>query len=131
MAPGLVQALEARKDPWNVNVLAQYYGVAALEDQAFIAKSKQYISKEKDRFYEKMNSIPGIKAYLPTVNFMLCELENRQLTVRELQDRLRPHHILIRNCEAYDGLDPYFFRIAIKTTEENNTIYEKIKAVLE
>lgn len=126
----LVEALQGYKDPWNVNVLAQYYGYAALGDTTYIQKTKEYIKKEKERFFAKMNEIDGLCSYRPSVNFMLCEIQNQSCTAQELQEQLYDRHILVRNCAAYDGLSPYFFRVAIKKEEENNKLYEAIKAVL-
>lgn len=126
----LVKQLELLKDVWNVNTLAQVYGTAALQDDSYRRKTVQFIQQEQCRFYTELQSLPQLKVYEPTVNFMLCHIQC-DLTVEQLQQQLLKKKILIRNCSGYDGLDEYFFRIAVKQTNLNKLLYQILREVLQ
>jgi threonine-phosphate decarboxylase len=38
--------------------------------------------------------------------------------------------LLIRDCTNFMGLSPRFFRIAVRTTEENELLVEALKRIL-
>ena len=40
-----------------------------------------------------------------------------------------PYHILIRQCGNYEGLDETYFRVAVRTEEENRILIEALRAV--
>ena len=64
-----------------------------------------------------------------SVNFILCRLIGRYQTAEELQEVLMPYHILIRQCGNYEGLDETYFRVAVRTEEENRILMEALRAV--
>jgi histidinol-phosphate/aromatic aminotransferase/cobyric acid decarboxylase-like protein len=52
-------------------------------------------------------------------------------TAAELKSRLLKKRILIRNCSNYQGLDEHFFRVAVRTGEENRRLLAALGEVLE
>ncbi len=40
----------------------------------------------------------------------------------DLKDEMIKHNILIRSCSNYEGLNNSFYRIAVRTREENEKI---------
>ena len=45
---------------------------------------------------------------------------------KNLYDKLLDRGILIRKCEDFKGLDNEYYRIAVRTEEENNVLLEEI-----
>lgn len=116
---------------WSLNHLAQVYAVAALSDEMYIANTKAYIAEELERLYAMYQALPSLKVIKPSVNFMLLKLDQAHKELGALQSYLAEKQILIRSCEAYDGLGQGWFRIAIKKKEENDLLYSYVKRFLE
>lgn len=124
--PTIISALYKRKDPWNVNVLAQKAGEFLLKDSTCIIQTKDYFKKERVRIVNKISEISQIKVYKPSANFIFIELKDGS-NVEQLQEYLIKDKIVIRNCKNYPKLNNNFFRIAIKNKNENDFFCLKIK----
>lgn len=128
--PELTNLLHSGKDPWNVNTLAQNAGVTALNDHAYQHMSKEFIEKVKMDLYHNLLSIPGLKPYLPSVNFILINIKDTNMTGEELQEAMASFNILIRDCSNYPGLSSEYIRIAVKRPEQNRILVETLKKVI-
>lgn len=126
----LTKSLHQVKDPWNVNSLAQTAGIAALKDLKYQENSRNFMQYEVEFFYESLKAINTIKAYKPTVNFILVNIEESTLQAKKLKELLLEQSILIRDCSNYPGLSAYFVRFAIKRHDENILLIETLKKIL-
>lgn len=126
----LTKSLHQVKDPWNVNVLAQTAGVAALKDLKYQENSRAFMVQELEFFYENLKNLTNIKVYKPTVNFILANIEKSTLKAAKLKSILLNENILIRDCTNYPGLSEYYVRFAIKQHNENIFLIETLKKAL-
>ncbi len=115
--------------PWNVNGPVQLYIGVALSDREYIEETKKFVREESVRLRRALTSVPHIKIYPGTVNFVLLSLTNGR-DAAWLQKKLLPHKIFIRQCGNYEGLDDTFFRVAVRTTEENEKLLHTLSEVL-
>lgn len=128
-SPELAAKLHGAKDPWNVNSLAQRAGVAALADGAYQAASRAFISREKEQLYHGLSAINGVQPYPPAVNFILLNIEGTGVTAAEARERMLKHHgIMVRDCSNYHGLSPYYLRVAVKQTQQNEALLAAFRA---
>jgi threonine-phosphate decarboxylase len=128
-APPLIDKLSAMGGPWSVNTLAQVAGVAALHDAEYSRQSRAYIDHERSRLGRLLAEFPQLTVYPSSVNFLLLEI-NGSITSTELQQRLMNKRILIRDCANFSGLSNRFFRVAVRTTEENTRLLECLREIL-
>lgn len=126
----LMDKMEPGRDPWNVNLLAQMAGVAALKDKTYQMDSRQIISGCIEYLYRALSSIEGLKVYRPSVNFILASVENTGMTSSEFVKAMGDRGILVRDCCNYPGMDNYHVRFAVRLMEENEKLIETIKRVL-
>ncbi|TMM45876.1 pyridoxal phosphate-dependent aminotransferase [Qipengyuania marisflavi] len=72
-APGLVDALNRLRGPFNVTAIGQRAGVAALEDQAFVTGSRDANNTERARFTAAIAALGnhGMRAVPSQANFVL------------------------------------------------------------
>jgi len=126
----ITELLHAGKDPWNVNTLAQNAGVVALQDHSYQEKSKEFINKVNQDFYHSLLTVPGLKPYVPSANFILINLKETNMTSKEMQTALIAHNILIRDCSNYPGLSSQYIRIAVKTPAQNSQFIKALKKIL-
>lgn len=126
--PALVKRLEESKDPWNVNLLAQKAGVAALGDHAYQRAARDFVEQEKLWLAEALAAIPGLTVFPPTVNFLLLRLAEPWPAAEEVCTAMRQRGILLRDCSNYPGLDHRYIRAAVRPREENRRLIEAFQA---
>lgn len=126
----LVNSLEMGKDPWNVNLLAQAAGVAALEDKEYRERSRELVGKCIEEMYGALKNIRQLSVYPPSVNFILTSVEKTGLTSGAFTEKMAERGYLVRDCGNYPGLDEYHVRLAVRQTRENLELIQTIKDVL-
>ena len=126
-----VNKLMQFKEPWTVNTFAQIAGQVAINDEAFAANTREYVSREKAFLYDRLSRIKGIRPFQPSVNFILVKIDNAEITSSQIQDFLIKDKIIIRDCSNFVGLSEKYFRVAVKTREENQKLLSAMKLVLE
>ena len=116
--------------PWSVNVFAQAVGVRALEDEDYACRTRRYVSEQRERLRGRLEAMPGLTVYPGRANFLLLRLDRRDILAPELARRLLLDGIAIRVCANYDGLDERFFRVAVRTPEENDRLCVALEGAL-
>lgn len=126
----LIKELEIQKIPWSVNYLAQIAAREVLKDEKLISKSRYFLLKEKEFFYQELSNIEGLKVYKPSSNFIFIKLLGN-ISSEKLQDQLGRKGILIRDCSNFRGLEKgKFIRVAVRTRKENIKLLKEIKSIL-
>ncbi|HRR78359.1 MAG TPA: histidinol-phosphate transaminase [Ruminococcus sp.] len=97
---------------WSVSSIAQEAGIAALDELDHLRRSAEYIEEERDYLYEELRSMK-IKVFESSANFLLFR------SISDLAEKLLGYNILIRDCRNFRGLTEGFYRIAVRTHEEN------------
>ncbi len=118
-SPWLLDKLRAILPPWSVNQLAQRVGLNALADTFFQQRSLELLPGLRDPFFEELNNFQGLKVYPSQVNFFLCQLTTNRMDAFVLSDKLLKDRIAIRKCANFSNLDKSYFRIAVRTEQEN------------
>lgn len=127
----IVNKLMRYKEPWTVNSIAQVAGMAAINDDEFTVNTRQYVSGEKAFLFDGLKRIKGILPFKPTVNFILIRIVDSRITSSVIQNLLLKHNILIRDCSNFVGLDESYFRVAVKTREDNRKLLSALQLVMD
>lgn len=122
--PHFREAVWAAGQPWSVSGIAQTCGIAALEDKAYIQKTLEEIPKLRQELVKALMPLP-ITLYPGTANFLLLRSD-----CPELDKKIQEKGILIRNCGNYPGLGEGFYRVAVKSHEDNQKLSEALTQVL-
>ncbi len=128
--PAKLAVMEAQKDVWNTNVLAQWAGIAALQDSDYQHQTRAYVRTACQWLYTKLKTLPNCTVFLPSVNFILVKIDTRNITMRQLSFALRQQNILVRECRNYPGLTESFLRFAVKTHDDNKILYTALKKII-
>ncbi len=124
---GLLSRLRRHLQPWNTSIPAQLAGIQALKAQGFVEQTVKLVRKEREFLCRELADMPlGIvdKIYPSEANFILMRSR------ADLYSRMLEQGILIRNCGNYRGLASKqgsltgYFRIAVRTHEENRVILD-------
>lgn len=128
--PDIVQAVSHIQPFWSVSTLAQAVGEAAMTDLDYVERSRRFVAEQRRRLQAELASIPGLHVYSGRANFLLVRIDRDDVTASSLAERLLPHGIAIRVCTSFAGLDDRFFRLAVRTAEENVRLCEALENVL-
>ena len=116
-------AMSGKTQCWNVSSLAQAAGVAALDCGDWLRKSVAAIRAERETLTEGLRAL-GVRVYPGEANFLLLYSE------ADLYHKLLKRGVLIRDCSDYMGLRKGFYRIAVRTPEENAALLAAVKEAL-
>jgi len=122
-----IAALKQREPLWKLSAFDATYIQAALQDESFAKRSEAANQESRDYLLELLQKSPLVKHIYPSeANFVLVELQG--ITAEELQEKLLPYRVMVRNCENFDGLDKYHVRIALKEVEKLQRLKEVLHA---
>lgn len=126
----LINMMRNLRDPWSVNALAQVAGAAALKEADFRLRLQRYVWKERQFLYDELRQIIGLHPYYPTANFILVNCRQTSITSRRWQEGLAQSGLLVRDCSSFNGMGPYFMRIAVRSRAENMQLIEAMRDFL-
>ncbi|MEG0155175.1 MAG: aminotransferase class I/II-fold pyridoxal phosphate-dependent enzyme [Lachnospiraceae bacterium] len=113
----ILKRIEAVRQPWSVSVVAQAGGIKALEDENWPKQVRTYIQEERKYLCQQFQ-ILGVTYYEPAANYIFLKSEQDLFTC------LKEKQILIRDCGNYEGLEKGYYRIAVRTHEENQRLIQ-------
>lgn len=120
----LVAYMERVRQPFNVNILAQAGGLAALDDKDFLKKTRRLVLKGKDFIYQELSKM-GL-GFLPSVaNFILIDTGRDGL---EVFKAMLKFGVIVRDMKQYGLKD--FIRVTIGTQKENERFIRVLRKVL-
>jgi len=108
---------------WSVSSLAQAAGIVALAEGNYVRDTVSFIENERNYLAAELSDA-GVKVYDGAANFLLFR------TRAGLAEELLGHGILIRDCQNYSGLTEGFYRIAVRTHEENIRLITALRRCL-
>ena len=119
----IAQTLNRVRGPFNVTSLAQIAGLAALEDQSFVAQSRSHNNGWITKLTDAL--LPHVTMVFPTVgNFILVDFGSRE-KAHAASDALQQNNIIVRKMDAYQL--PHCLRITIGTDSDNHAVIQTIK----
>ena len=122
--PDIVKGVLKIKDSYNVGILSQIGGTAALEDIEYMKKNVEKIKSTREWFSEEMRQL-GFLVYPSQANFIMVKKEGRDLKI--LYEELKRRKILIRYFPEW----PDSLRITIGKDKEMKILLAAIQEIIE
>ena len=125
IAPAELAAyLERTRQPFNVNLLAQIAGLAALDDRDFLKRTRSLTLAGKNFLYQGLLKLGLV--YVPSVaNFILVDVKRSGVDVFKAMLKFG---VIVRDMQQY-GLRN-FIRVTIGTPQENSKFIRVLGKVL-
>ena len=120
----LLEKMDETVQPWNLSVMAQAAGLAALEEKSYVAEGRKLVFSQAKILKQELEAL-GFSVYPSTANYLFFE------GPRELYERSLKKGILIRDCSNYVGLCKGFWRIAVKNPEENQKLLKAFREIMD
>jgi histidinol-phosphate/aromatic aminotransferase/cobyric acid decarboxylase-like protein len=116
------------RDPWAVNSLALVAAEVALRDLGFRQQTWAWLPRAREHLFQGLAAIPHLRPYPSAVNFILVHYSG---SVKTLQHNLlKEFQILIRDCLSFAELGDHYFRVAVRTDQENQKLLTGLKQVI-
>jgi histidinol-phosphate aminotransferase len=123
--PEVIQTLNHVRQPFNANAMAQAAAVAALDDDAHLAATREMVFQGLELFAEKLPKLGnGLECVPSYANFILVKTGNGAEVFAELQKR----KVIVRPMAGY-GL-PDWVRITIGTPEQNQQVLDALSELV-
>ena len=120
----VISTLFKIKPPFNVNVLAQAAGIAALTDEDFVAQSVDANRIEREHLYRELDKL-GLSYAESHTNFILIRIGS---SATDVQQSLLKRGVIVRPCGGYDL--PKFIRVSIGIREQNERFIATLTEIL-
>lgn len=129
MHPTLKAKLESYQIPWSVNGVAQKMGILALDDEEYAVQTRSATCAQREYMFSALDSFLSIHVFSSQANFLFFQLlvESTE-KARQFYMGLVDSGVLIRNCGNFRGLDERFFRVAVRSPEDNRRLFCEINA---
>ena len=98
-------------------------GIAALKEKEFARSSLEEIRRQKERLVSGLREL-NIKVYGHGANYIFFRADP------DFGRRCLEKKIMIRDCGNYEGLDPGYYRIAVRGEKDNNELLRVFGEVL-
>lgn len=99
--------------PWAVSAPAQAAALAALDVPGYLDLTRDYVDAERDKLQGALKKA-GMLVIPCDANFILFQ------GPADLHEKLLEQGVRIHRCSDYRGLDASWFRIAVRTAEDNS-----------
>ena len=126
----LANAIDALKNPWSINSLAEIAGRLMLTDHEYIDKTRQLISSERTRLVNELSTWDNIRVYPPQANFVLMQILKKDVTAEAVFEHCIRKGLMIRNCSSFPFLDNSYVRFCIMNPEQNDRLLEAFREIL-
>ena len=123
-----IEKLKEFEPMWKLSQFDSIYLQNALEDRVFKGVSQKV--NEKNRI--ELESILKGSSFVEEIstssaNYILVKLKD--IKAKEFQERLKPYKIMVRDCSNFDYLDDRFVRVAVKSSNANDSLKRALKHI--
>jgi histidinol-phosphate aminotransferase len=121
--PGCISLLHRVRQPFNVNAMAQAAAIAALDDEAFVNRTRRLVQQGL-AYFEAECARAGLQTVPSVANFLLIKTGKGREVFKALQEQ----KVIVRPMDGY-GL-PDYVRVTVGTRAENVQCMKALRKVL-
>ena len=107
------------RDPWPVNGLAAGLSVSLLHDRRWLERVQGWVEREGAWLRGRLGERGGLKVLPSATSYVLLRgyrQDGRPRSLEPLRQALAErHHILLRDCRSFEGLDESWLRLSLQT----------------
>ena len=119
-----LETIRRQQNPWSLHSLAAVAGGAMFGDEEYIAVTREVIARERERMYVRFADDTRFQPYVPTANFMLLRIRNKDISSEMLFERAIREKMMIRDCSDFLFLDKEYIHFCFLNPEQNDRLAE-------
>lgn len=124
-----IRELEALKIPWTISNIAAWAGRTLLQDERYQHDTLKLIERQKLEIINDLSHIPWLSVLPSETNFFLIKITAPNVTSTDVFERLVEKGLVIRDCRSMDGLGNKYFRITVRTAEQNAILISELMKI--
>ena len=119
----LLEKMSQSGPPWAVSSVAQAAGIAALKETEYGARLRSLIGAQRPILTAGLKEC-GCRVIPGAANYLLFYYPDEQLG-----EKMKQKGVMLRDCRNYHGLEPGWYRVAVRTEKENLRLLAVLKEV--
>jgi threonine-phosphate decarboxylase len=124
---GFLKKLREKREPWQVNALAEAAAIASLEDAEYAAATRALVAEERAWMWRNLRKLPSITLLKPAANYCFFFMEGGS---EDLCRWFLERKVILRDCRGWPGIEGDGARFAIGKREQNERIAGLLKEYL-
>ena len=124
--PELIEKVNRAGQAWPVSHIAQCVGIEALKNSDYRDQVVEVTNEEREYMAGELTRLP-VRLYPGKANYLFF----RAPGMTDLDLRLEKYGIMIRNCSNYVNLGEDYWRVAVKSHQENVRLIGALKEILQ
>lgn len=126
--PETITRFEQQRPPWMISRPAERVAEALITLEEHDRELAHRIHKERERVFEHITALPAFNPLPGAANFLLIQWQGSD-NLDDLMRHLMQHGIYVRDCRNFPTLEQNWFRIAIRSPEENEQLLNLLEAL--
>jgi len=123
-----IENIKKHEPMWKISELDMAYINEVIKDKKFPQISKAINITNKEYLIQILQDFKyTAQVFDSSANFVLVQLKN--IKAQQLQELLKKHKIMIRDCSNFDFLDDDFVRIAVKSKKNLYKLKEALNSL--
>ena len=123
-AADIIAPMHRIRQPFNANLIAQAAGVAALEDDEHLRRTREAVRRGREQLYRGLDAMP-VSYVKSEANFILIELRR---DAKEVYDAMLQEGVIVRPMPGWGY--PHAIRVTVGTADENEMFLTAFAKVL-
>ena len=119
----LLERMSQAGPPWAVSSAAQAAGIAALAEKEYGERLRSLIFLQRPQLLRELENC-GCRVIPGVANYLLFYYPDAMLG-----KKMRQKGVMLRDCRNYHGLEPGWYRVAVRTEAENFRLLAVLKEV--
>ena len=125
--PDTMRAWRERREPWQVNVLAEAAVLAAIKHEEHARATVEFVESERRWLSAGLASIAGLHPQPSAANYILVAADR---PIAPISACLAEQKILIRDCSGWPGVPfAHAMRIAVRCREDNVCLISALRGI--
>lgn len=121
---GVLEQMKAVMQPWNVSVIAQAAGEAALLESEYAEKTLKKLREEREFLFHALAKTELV-LYGSQANYIFFK------GPEGMREQGLKQGISIRDCSNYTGLGKGYYRIAVRLRKDNEKLLQVFETILQ
>ena len=119
------------RDPWPVNGLAAALPASLLEDRRWLERVHGWVRGEGAWLRGRLGALDGLKVLPSATSYLMlrgCSSDGSPRSLEPLRQALAErHHILLRDCRSFDGLDASWLRLSLQDRRSHRRLLRALR----
>ncbi len=123
----VISHLKNAKEPWTINGIADRVASLLIQCADYDDETRVAVREEMRRVFTGLENLDGVIPFSASANYILCQW----VKTGDLDDMIRhllSNGVYVRDCRNFPGLEENFFRMGLKTADDNDRLLSLISS---